>query len=220
MYQDVLKKCTASSKSSNERMANPGLNVKLVILGDSGVGKTTLIHRYVDSEFRADFKATIGADFNSKQITVNEDVVDLHIWDTAGEERFHSVGATFYRGTDACVLVYDVTQRESFNRLKTWEDDMFAKSGIDRLGFPIIVFGNKADLDEQRQVSFEEGQHYGKQWGVPVLEVSAKSGVNLEEGFTKLVEMYLQQTHERKKAQQPICLNINQASTGKKKCDC
>lgn len=196
------------------------MNVKLVILGDSGVGKTTLIHRYVDSEFRADFKATIGADFNSKSITIDDTDVDLHIWDTAGEERFHSVGATFYRGTDACVLVYDVTQRESFNRLKTWEEDMFAKSGIERAGFPIIVFGNKADLDEQRQVSFEEGEHYGKQWGVPVLEVSAKSGVNLEEGFNKLVELYLQQNHEKKKVQEPICLNINQTVSNKEACKC
>mgnify|MGYP001153341496 CR=1 FL=1 len=96
---------------------------KLVVLGDSGVGKTTLIHKYVNNEFRADFKSTIGADFTAKEIVVeNNYKIDLQIWDTAGEIRFHSVGAAFYRGTDACIIVYDVTSRDVARRFihKKW----------------------------------------------------------------------------------------------------
>ena len=201
-------------------MTSPALNFKLVVLGDSGVGKTTLIHRYVDNEFRADFKATIGADFNSKTIRVDGQDVDLQIWDTAGEERFHSVGAAFYRGTDGCILVYDVTQRESFNRLKGWENDLFRKSGIDAQDFPIVVFGNKADLQGQRQITAEEGEQYGIQNEVPVFEVSAVSGQNLDKGFEKLVEIFLKRAERVKKDMEPITIKVKPGSNGGKEKNC
>lgn len=203
-------------------MTSPAVNCKLVVLGDSGVGKTALIHRYVQNQFRADFKATIGADFNSKTINVANQEVDLQIWDTAGDERFHSVGAAFYRGTDACILVYDVTQRESFNRLKAWEQELFAKSGIDQQDFPIVVFGNKADLEERRQVSAEEGQQFGRQNDVPVFEVSALSGQNLGVGFEKIVEVFLARAERVKKDTEPITikLKLDAKNEGKKDCSC
>ena len=201
-------------------MTSPALNCKLVVLGDSGVGKTSLIHRYVQNQFRADFKATIGADFNSKTINVANQEVDLQIWDTAGDERFHSVGAAFYRGTDACILVYDVTQRESFNRLKAWEQDLFTKSGIDQQDFPIVVFGNKADLEAQRQVSAEEGQQFGRQNDVPVFEVSAMSGQNLGVGFEKIVEVFLARAERVKKDTEPITIKLKLDANNERKKDC
>ena len=201
-------------------MTSPALNCKLVVLGDSGVGKTSLIHRYVQNQFRADFKATIGADFNSKTINVANQEVDLQIWDTAGDERFHSVGAAFYRGTDACILVYDVTQRESFNRLKAWEQDLFTKSGIDQQDFPIVVFGNKADLEAQRQVSAEEGQQFGRQNDVPVFEVSAMSGQNLGVGFEKIVEVFLARAERVKKDTEPVTIKLKLDANNERKKDC
>ena len=201
-------------------MTSPALNCKLVVLGDSGVGKTSLIHRYVQNQFRADFKATIGADFNSKTIHVANQEVDLQIWDTAGDERFHSVGAAFYRGTDACILVYDVTQRESFNRLKAWEQDLFTKSGIDQQDFPIVVFGNKADLEAQRQVSTEEGQQFGRQNDVPVFEVSAMSGQNLGVGFEKIVEVFLARAERVKKDTEPVTIKLKLDANNERKKDC
>ena len=165
---------------------------KLVVLGDSGVGKTTLINSYVNHEFCASFKATIGADFSSKQVTVGNDTVELCIWDTAGEERFHSIGSTFYRGADACLLVYDLTQRDSLNRLEYWMDDIVQKSGISNQDeFPFIVFGNKSDLVESRQIDPEAASKWVEAKGWPHFMVSAKTSLNLDEGFQKIVEVYL-----------------------------
>ena len=193
---------------------------KLVVLGDSGVGKTTLIHKYVNKEFRADFKSTIGADFTAKEIVVDNNYkIDLQIWDTAGEERFHSVGAAFYRGTDACIIVYDVTSRDSFNRIKVWQEDLYTKSGVDdTANFPLIVFGNKKDLEESREVNFDEANQWSKANRIPVLEVSAKSGDNIEEGFRDIVKIFLEAQNEKNKMQEPISIKITSDNEGGRTC--
>ena len=178
-------------------MNNTIKTFKIVVLGDTGVGKTTLINQFVNNEFKADFKATIGADFSSKTMTVDDQQIELQIWDTAGQERFHAVGAAFYRGTDACILVYDCTQVESFNRLEFWRNDLFSKSQMDPdTKFPIIIFSNKSDLVEQRQVNADFAQDWAKQNGYTLFEVSAKSGQNVEEGFLCIVKMFLAQAKE------------------------
>ena len=166
---------------------------KLVVLGDSGVGKTTLIHKYVNKEFRADFKSTIGADFTAKEIVVDNNYkIDLQIWDTAGEERFHSVGAAFYRGTDACIIVYDVTSRDSFNRIKVWQEDLYTKSGVDdTANFPLIVFGNKKDLEDQRVVSTKEGQTLAHEINALFVETSALTGDNVENAIFEVIRNHL-----------------------------
>lgn len=193
---------------------------KLVVLGDSGVGKTTLIHKYVNNEFRADFKSTIGADFTAKEIVVeNNYKIDLQIWDTAGEIRFHSVGAAFYRGTDACIIVYDVTSRESFNRIKMWQDDLYTKSGVDDIPtFPLIVFGNKKDLDDKREVTYEEASQWSKANRIPVLEVSAKSGENIEAGFQNIIKIFMEIQNEKNKMQEPISIKLTADKEGERSC--
>ena len=170
---------------------------KLIVMGDSGVGKTTLIHSYVNNEFCEDFKATIGADFSSKTVTVDGVEIDLQIWDTAGEERFHSVGAAFYRGTDACLLVYDMTQPETFKRVSIWLDDIVSKAGISNIeSFPLMLFGNKLDLAEQRGVPTSEAQAWADSKKCGFFEVSAKTQENVEEGFKQVLRKYLQ-NHDR-----------------------
>ena len=202
-----------------KKMANK--SCKLVVLGDSGVGKTTLIHNYVNNEFRADFKSTIGADFTAKSIDVGNQTVDLQIWDTAGEIRFHSVGAAFYRGTDACILVYDITSHESFERLQMWQDDLYTKCGIDdRENFPLIVFGNKCDLEETREVAKEEAERWANDHSnASLIEVSAKSGLNIEDGFKRLISVFLEKSLVKKKMQEPITIKIN-TNNSNKKCTC
>merc|ERR1712178_190285 len=124
--------------------------LKVIILGDSGVGKTSLMNRYVNRKFSNQYKATIGADFLTKDITLDDNrQVTLQIWGTAGQERFQSLGVAFYRGADACVLVYDVTSQNSFKTLETWRDEFLIQaSPRDAENFPFLLVGNKIDLKE------------------------------------------------------------------------
>lgn len=163
---------------------------KLLILGDTGVGKTSLMHRYTSSKFVASYKATIGADFSTKDVTIGDDVVTLQIWDTAGQERFQSLGQAFYRGTDACVLVYDVTNAASFERLETWRNVFMKHGDVSDADFPFVVMGNKADFDPARHVVSPATV---KAWcdskgGIPHFLVSAKSGMNVDDAFLTVVK--------------------------------
>ena len=97
--------------------------LKVIILGDSGVGKTSLMNQYVNNKFSEQYKATIGADFCTKDVTIDDKLVTLQIWDTAGQERFQSLGVAFFRGADACILVYDMTNPKSFESLDKWRKD-------------------------------------------------------------------------------------------------
>ena len=165
---------------------------KLIVMGDSGVGKTTLIHSFVNNEFCEDFKATIGADFSSKTVTVDGVEIDLQIWDTAGEERFHAVGTAFYRGTEACLLVYDITQPDTFKRVSIWLDDLLSKAGVTNIEtFPLMLFGNKLDLAEQRAVPTSEAQAWADSKKCGFFEVSAKTQENVEQGFQEVLRKYL-----------------------------
>jgi len=122
--------------------------LKIIILGDSNVGKTSLMNRYHSGKYTGQYKATIGADFLSKEITHPEDPsrqVSLQIWDTAGQERFQSLGVAFYRGADACLLVYDVTDATSFEKLSNWKTEFLKHVDNSQGDFPFVVMGNKAD---------------------------------------------------------------------------
>jgi Ras-related protein Rab-7A len=126
---------------------------KIIILGAQGVGKTSLMERYVASKFSSQYKATIGADFSTKDVSLGDELVSLQIWDTAGQERYQSLGTAFYRGADACVLVYDVSEATSFQKLEQWRNAFLQAADISSpLEFPFIVLGNKADLDAAKQV--------------------------------------------------------------------
>ncbi|KAJ3359466.1 hypothetical protein HDU91_004921 [Kappamyces sp. JEL0680] len=126
--------------------------LKVIILGDSGVGKTSLMNQYVNKKFNGQYKATIGADFLTKEITIGDTVVTMQIWDTAGQERFQSLGVAFYRGADCCALVYDVNHAKSFETLDSWRDEFLLQaSPRDPDNFPFILLGNKIDFEEGRR---------------------------------------------------------------------
>jgi len=128
--------------------------LKVIILGDSGVGKTSLMNQFVNQKFSNQYKATIGADFLAKEVEVDGQSVNLQIWDTAGQERFQSLGVAFYRGADCCVLVYDVTNQKSFDSLDSWRDEFLIQaSPRDPDSFPFAVLGNKVDMESKRKVS-------------------------------------------------------------------
>ncbi|KAH8392664.1 ras-related protein Rab-7a [Drosophila serrata] len=158
--------------------------LKVIILGDSSVGKTSLMNQYVNKRFSNQYKATIGADFCTKEVVVNDRVVTMQIWDTAGQERFQSLGVAFYRGADCCVLVYDVTAPNSFKNLDSWRDEFLIQaSPRDPEHFPFVVLGNKVDLDN-RQVSTRRAQQWCQSKNdIPYYETSAKEGINVEMAF-------------------------------------
>jgi Ras-related protein Rab-7A len=161
--------------------------LKVIILGDSGVGKTSLMNQYVSKRFSSQYKATIGADFLTKELAVGDRLVTLQIWDTAGQERFQSLGCAFYRGADCCVLVFDLTNAASFANIDTWRDEFLLQtSGSDK--FPFVLLGNKADM-ETRLITYNRAQAYATKNNLFYFETSAKTGANVERAFQKVAQI-------------------------------
>lgn len=152
--------------------------IKLLMIGDSNVGKTCILTKYVTNTFTDDFTTTIGIDFHIKRIAVNDKIVKLQLWDTAGQERFRSVTIGYFRGAQGAFIVYDVTNRESFNNIKKWIEDINKNC---YKGIIIFLVGNKIDEIHNRQVSTEEGKELGKKYNINYFECSAKTGKNIEE---------------------------------------
>ncbi|CAG58721.1 uncharacterized protein GVI51_E02387 [Nakaseomyces glabratus] len=171
--------------------------LKVIILGDSGVGKTSLMHRYVNDKYSQQYKATIGADFLTKEVVLDDDkVVTMQVWDTAGQERFQSLGVAFYRGADCCVLVYDVTNAKSFENIKSWKDEFLVHANISSPeSFPFVILGNKVDIEDSKKVVSEKaGQELAKSLGdVPLFLTSAKSAINVDTAFEEIAKSALQQ---------------------------
>ncbi|ALC45932.1 Rab7, partial [Drosophila busckii] len=155
------------------------------------------MNQYVNKRFSNQYKATIGADFCTKEVVVNDRVVTMQIWDTAGQERFQSLGVAFYRGADCCVLVYDVTAPNSFKNLDSWRDEFLIQaSPRDPEHFPFVVLGNKVDLDN-RQVSTRRAQQWCQSKNdIPYYETSAKEGINVEMAFQTIAKNALEQETE------------------------
>ncbi|ETO19012.1 Rab7 [Reticulomyxa filosa] len=160
--------------------------LKIIILGDSGVGKTALLHRYVHGQFIQEHKATIGADFITKDISVE----DKMIWDTSGQERFQSLGTAFFRGADACVLVYDITNDQSFKQIEMWRSSFLEQSSPpDAEKFPFLLCGNKHDLQSTRAVSAQDGEQLAHKYRMQFFETSALDGNNVEAAIRKIASV-------------------------------
>jgi len=169
--------------------------LKVIILGDSGVGKTSLMNQYVHKKFSNQYKATIGADFLTKEVVIDDKLVTLQVWDTAGQERFQSLGVAFYRGADACILVYDMTDQKSFDNLASWMDEFLVHAGPSNPDtFPFAVLGNKSDLVQKRQVTTQKAAAWCQSKGdVPHFETSAKESVNVDQAFQTIAQNALAQ---------------------------
>ncbi|CAD2216397.1 Rab family, other [Angomonas deanei] len=164
------------------------LLMKLIVVGDSGTGKTSLLHRFVEDTFSEDQPQTIGIEFGSKLIQLGDKVVKLQIWDTAGQERYKSVTRSYYRGAVGCLVVYDTTNRASFESLPRWLSDVRELAGDDTV---IMIVGNKKDLaklGENRKVLHNEGSLFAQQNNVLHFETSAASGEFVSEAFLKVVK--------------------------------
>lgn len=170
--------------------------LKVILLGDSGVGKTSLMDRYVNKKWTAQYKATIGADFLTKEVDLGGEVVTLQIWDTAGQERFQSLGNSFYRGADCCILVYDVTEPKTFENLENWRNEFLLQANVsDHYDFPFIVLANKIDLEELRNITAKAGQTWCAQHNnIPYFETSAREATNVNEAFHTAAKLALKRT--------------------------
>uniref|UniRef100_A0A8C6TWX6 small monomeric GTPase n=1 Tax=Neogobius melanostomus TaxID=47308 RepID=A0A8C6TWX6_9GOBI len=162
------------------------ISFKVMLVGDSGVGKTCLLVRFKDGAFLAgSFISTVGIDFRNKVMTIDAVKVKLQIWDTAGQERFRSVTHAYYRDANALLLLYDVTNKRSFDNIRAWLTEIHEYAQQDVV---VMLLGNKADSSHVRAVKREEGERLAKEFGVPFMETSAKSGLNVELAFTAVAK--------------------------------
>uniref|UniRef100_A0A7S2V146 Uncharacterized protein n=1 Tax=Fibrocapsa japonica TaxID=94617 RepID=A0A7S2V146_9STRA len=188
---------------------------KVIILGDSGVGKTSLMNQYVNKRFSTQYKATIGADFLTKEVTIDDKLVTLQIWDTAGQERFQSLGVAFYRGADACILVYDITNPKSFDNLDSWREEFLVQAAPnDPESFPFVVVGNKVDKENERRVTKSRTTNWCKAKGanqLPFFETSAKDAIKVEAAFLEAAQLALQQDTTDADLYIPDSINLNTA---------
>eukprot|EP00794_Sanderia_malayensis_P011300 gene11300-12481_t len=162
---------------------NPLRKFKLVFLGEQSVGKTSLITRFMYDSFDSTYQATIGIDFLSKTMYLEDRTVRLQIWDTAGQERFRSLIPSYIRDSSAAVVVYDISSTNSFEQTDRWVEEVRAERGLDVI---VMLVGNKTDLTEKRRVSTEMGERKARELEVMFIETSAKSGHNVKQLFRKV----------------------------------
>jgi len=172
-----------AAASASTYAVNPLAKYKLVFLGDQSVGKTSIITRFMYDTFDSTYQATIGIDFLSKTMYLEDRTVRLQLWDTAGQERFRSLIPSYIRDSSVAVIVYDITNRSSFLNTAKWIDDVRTERGNDVV---MMLVGNKTDLADKRQVSVEEGEARAKEHDIMFIETSAKAGFNIKALFRKV----------------------------------
>ena len=155
---------------------------KYIIIGDSAVGKSNILLRYIYNRFIEEFVSTVGVEFGSKNIRIEDKIYRLQIWDTAGQETFRSITRAYYKNSACACVVYDITNKNSFYNIKSWIDDCKKQSPK---GLFLVLVGNKIDLEDERQVTYEEGSKLAEDNGMLFFETSAKTGKNIEDLFIK-----------------------------------
>ncbi|XP_046996430.1 ras-related protein Rab-8A isoform X1 [Schistocerca americana] len=156
---------------------------KLLLIGDSGVGKTCVLFRFSEDAFNTTFISTIGIDFKIRTIELDGKKIKLQIWDTAGQERFRTITTAYYRGAMGIMLVYDITNEKSFENIKNWIRNIEENASAD---VEKMLLGNKCELTEKRQVTKERGEQLAIEYGIKFMETSAKASIRVEEAFFTL----------------------------------
>ena len=194
---------------------------KVLLLGNSDVGKSSLLLRFVDDLWNESFVPTIGVDFKVKTIEIGDKKVKLQIWDTAGQERFRNVVSTYFRGSNGILLIYDITNKESFKNLEDWLSEI-EKNSSENV-FKILI-GNKNDLETDRVITVEEGQNFANRNGMQFIETSAKLDTNVSEAFQALAQLMVEFNSNKKPLEQKkpetktLTVSSGKDLNAKKKC--
>lgn len=164
---------------------NYDYSFKILLIGESGVGKTCLLLRFTDDTFTLNHQTTVGVDFKQKTIFVDKKIIKIQVWDTAGQERFRTLTKGYYKMANGIILTYDVTNRESFESIKNWlkQVEQLAEKNVCKM-----IVGNKCDVDDKRLVTYEEGQKFAKEYNIPFYETSAKNNIKVSECFAQLTQ--------------------------------
>mmetsp|Transcript_62907 Transcript_62907/g.73195 ORF Transcript_62907/g.73195 Transcript_62907/m.73195 type:complete len:210 (+) Transcript_62907:39-668(+) len=183
---------------------------KLLLIGNSAVGKSSLLLRFSDNVYNDTFLPTIGVDFKIRTFDLNNKTVKLQIWDTAGQERFKTITSSYYKGAHGIILTYDITDKQSFRDIENWlsEVEKHANEKVNKL-----LVGNKCDLESQRQVSYEEGKKFADQLGIKFIETSAKNSVNVDAAFFAMAN----EIKERVQVENPSGDKGGKPATGERK---
>jgi small GTP-binding protein len=165
---------------------------KIILIGSSGVGKSSILQRYIQKTFNDSYASTIGVDFFMKSINIGEKTIKLQLWDTAGTEKFRSITTGYYRGADAAFVVFDLSSKTSFKAVSEWIENYYKYKNPDSEK-NVVLIGNKVDLVDKREVTQEEAENYVKDNNIFYFETSAKEGKNIEECFNFMAEKLLEQ---------------------------
>ena len=180
-------------------MSKKEAKYKILILGDSKVGKSCFLTRYADKTYQEDYLSTIGMDYKIKNYELeNGDIIKLYIWDTAGQDRFRSITSNYYKGADGIILIYDITKQETFNNVRNWITSIKEEAPAKVV---LILVGNKVDDEKNRAVPKSEGEKIADEYNLPFLECSAKSDINVTETFDVLVKKIVEINPKNKQGQ-------------------
>ena len=170
---------------------------KMILIGDSSVGKSNILLKYLKNEFDQSSKATVGVEFGTKTVEMNDKKIKIQIWDTAGQERYRSITSAYYKGAKGAFIVYDITRRNTFDNIDKWISDL--KTNGDN-NISIMLIGNKSDLNDKREVETNEGLKKSEETKIAFMETSALSGENIIKAFNELIEQIYQNN----------CLNVEE----------
>ena len=180
-------------------MSKKEAKYKILILGDSKVGKSCFLTRYADKTYQEDYLSTIGMDYKIKNYELeNGDIIKLYIWDTAGQDRFRSITSNYYKGADGIILIYDITKQETFNNVRNWITSIKEEAPAKVV---LILVGNKVDDEKNRAVPKSEGEKIADEYNLPFLECSAKSDINVTETFDVLIKKIVEINPKNKQGQ-------------------
>ena len=197
---------------------------KIVLVGDQFVGKTNIMSKYLKNEFHEDSKSTVGVEFGSKQFIIENHKIKAQIWDTAGQERYKSITSAYYKGAKGVFVIYDISNKNSFDSIDSWVNDV--KATADKR-LTVVIIGNKCDLEEQRQVTTQEGEQKATKLEAAFFETSALLGQNLDKAFEMMINEIYKKCHEELLAEsdmdlfeggEEINLNKQNNNEGKKSC--